>query len=84
MRVFAGEMKTKLRLQACWEVHPSYDVGLYVRAPHVQQLRLVPSPAGARVVYSDTFSKMQAAAMLCFDALSPVVPVDALRMPPLL
>uniref|UniRef100_A0A383VJN0 Uncharacterized protein n=1 Tax=Tetradesmus obliquus TaxID=3088 RepID=A0A383VJN0_TETOB len=40
-----GEMKTKLRPQACWEVHPCYDVGLYVRAPHVQQLGLVPSPA---------------------------------------
>jgi hypothetical protein len=41
-----GETKVKLRPQACWEVHPSYDVGLFVRTPVVQQMRLVPSPAG--------------------------------------
>lgn len=44
--MLAGELKSKLRPQACWEVHRSYDWGMYVRADVAQQMQLVPSPAG--------------------------------------
>jgi hypothetical protein len=42
-------------------VHPSYDVGLFVRAAVVQQMRLVPSPAGEQACCVAT-------ALLCVPA----------------
>lgn len=43
----AGEIKSKLRPQACWQVQPEYDVGMFVKAEVVQQMGLVPNPPGA-------------------------------------